>query len=194
MNVMQYEFTLPADYDMNIIRRRVATKGHGTDAFTGLGLKAYLIRERGVDGSPVNQYAPFYLWTSLHGMNSFLWGDGFRGVCASFGRPSVQHWIGLGFKRGAVRTSTPRAATRHIEIVSADSDPAAVIHRALGELQQRADSSEVHSAALAIDLLRWELVEFTLWEQSAPEMSGTRYKVLHMSTPHLAEILTGRHW
>ena len=74
MYAMQYEITLPSDYDMNIIRHRVATKGHLLDMFPGLGLKAYLIRECGVDGSLVNQYAPFYLWASIAGMNRFLWG------------------------------------------------------------------------------------------------------------------------
>ncbi|GGO10638.1 hypothetical protein GCM10010116_21330 [Microbispora rosea subsp. aerata] len=39
----------------------MATRGHALDDRAGLGLKAYLIRERGVAGSPVNQYAPFYL-------------------------------------------------------------------------------------------------------------------------------------
>ncbi|MCW2914583.1 MAG: hypothetical protein JWN52_2651 [Actinomycetia bacterium] len=37
MHAMQYEITLPADYDMKIIRHRVATKGHLLDAFPGLG-------------------------------------------------------------------------------------------------------------------------------------------------------------
>lgn len=79
MHAMQYEITLPADYDMGIIRTRVATKGHLLDAFPGLGLKAYLIRER-AGGSPVNQYAPFYLWRAPEGMNAFLWGAGFQGL------------------------------------------------------------------------------------------------------------------
>ncbi|WP_433257560.1 DUF4865 family protein [Streptosporangium sp. CA-135522] len=35
---MQYEITLPADYDMKIIRHRVATRGSAMDAFPGLGL------------------------------------------------------------------------------------------------------------------------------------------------------------
>ena len=74
MHAMQYEITLPADYDMTIIRRRVATRGSATDAFPGLGVKAYAIRERGVLGSPVNQYAPFYLWADPAGMNQFLFG------------------------------------------------------------------------------------------------------------------------
>ena len=32
MYAMQYEIPLPADYDMAIIRRRVASKGHLTDS------------------------------------------------------------------------------------------------------------------------------------------------------------------
>lgn len=58
MHALQYEITLPAGYDMGIIRDRVARRGHLLDDWGGLGLKAYLIRERGLRGSPVNQYAP----------------------------------------------------------------------------------------------------------------------------------------
>lgn len=49
MHAMQYEITLPSDYDMGIIRDRVATRGHLLDTFPGLGVKAYLMRERGED-------------------------------------------------------------------------------------------------------------------------------------------------
>lgn len=67
---------MPADYDMAIIRSRVATRGSRTDDFVGLGLKAYGIREKGINGSTVNQYAPFYLWATPAGMNDFLFGQG----------------------------------------------------------------------------------------------------------------------
>jgi Domain of unknown function (DUF4865) len=42
MNAMQYEISLPADYDMGIIRDRVATRGATFDDYPGLGLKAFL--------------------------------------------------------------------------------------------------------------------------------------------------------
>lgn len=61
MIAMQYAIALPADYDLGVIRQRVATRGAAMDAFPGLGLKAYGIRERGVRGARVNEYAPFYL-------------------------------------------------------------------------------------------------------------------------------------
>jgi hypothetical protein len=195
MNVMQYEVTLPADYDMEIIRHRVAAKGPLLDRFDGLGLKAYGIRERGTDGSTVNQYAPFYLWRSLRGMNRFLWGGGgFQGILESFGRPAVQHWTGLAYEKGPARAAVPRAASRRLEPLPVDADPAAVIEAALAELHRDAQTAAVHSTALAIDPRRWELARFTLWEDAAPEGAGTRYRVLHLCTPHLAEITPGRHW
>ena len=50
MIVKQYAVTLPADYDMQIIRRRVATKGPAFDDFPGLGVKVFMIREKGCFG------------------------------------------------------------------------------------------------------------------------------------------------
>lgn len=40
---MQYSFVLPADYDMNIIKQRIASKGHLLDDFPGLIFKTCLI-------------------------------------------------------------------------------------------------------------------------------------------------------
>lgn len=184
MHAMQYEIPLPADYDMGIIRHRVATRGSALDDFPGLGLKAYVIRERGVNGSPVNQYAPFYLWLSVEGMNRFLYGDGFRILSDDFGRPSVQHWTGLAFRSGPARETTPRAASRSTERLDPDADPAVVIEREIAALEERASAAGVHSAALAIDPRHWELLRFTLWEETA----GTRYEVLHLSRPGIDDL------
>lgn len=186
MYAMQYEIGLPADYDMKIIRERVATRGHLLDDFPGLGLKAYLIRE----GAPVNQYAPFYLWDSAAGMNRFLWGGGgFQGIVRDFGRPAVRHWTGVAFENGPARTSTPVGATRRTERLPDDEDPALAVEHALAELPAHAPG--VHSTALAVDPQAWELVHFTLWAGAA-EGPGTHYEVLHLSTPE--SLPTGRHW
>jgi hypothetical protein len=117
MQLMQYEITLPADYDMGIIHHRVATRGSGTDGFPGLGIKAYLVRERGRHGSPVNQYAPFYLWSELSGMNQFLFGPGFHGIGTDFGRPAVRTWHGIAISDGPEHASTPVAATRTVQSI-----------------------------------------------------------------------------
>jgi hypothetical protein len=193
MYAMQYEITLPADYDMKNIRTRVETRGRGLDAFEGLGLKAYLIRERGVGGSPVNQYAPFYLWNSVSGMNRFLWGGGgFGGIVADFGRPEVRHWTGVAFDHGPSRDALPVAATRRTRPLPAGADPADAVEAALSDLGARTPG--VHSTALAVDPRSWELVHVTLWDHPEPDAEGARYEILHLSAPELGALATGRHW
>ena len=114
MYAMQYALTLPADYDMGIIRDRVRRNGHALDDRAGLALKAYLIRQRGVDGSQVNQYAPFYLWNSAAAMTHFLiGGGGFQNIVRDFGRPPVSQWTGIATVRGRA-AGEPLAASRRV--------------------------------------------------------------------------------
>ncbi|MFF5207676.1 DUF4865 family protein [Streptosporangium sp. NPDC000396] len=186
---------LPADYDMKIIRHRVATRGTALDAFPGLGFKAFLIRERGVGGSPVNQYAPFYLWADTGGMNRFLWGGaGFGGIVEDFGRPEVRHWTGVALERGPAHAAVPRSATRRTEPIAAGADPAPAVERALAGLRERARAEGVHTIALAVDPRSWELVRFTLWEDGVPDTGETAYEVLHLSAPHLGDLEAAPRW
>lgn len=192
MLAMQYEITLPADYDMGIVRSRVATRGSRTDTFPGLGLKAYGIREKGVDGSTVNQYAPFYVWLTPAAMNDFLVGPGFAALCADFGRPSVRHWNGLAFALGPEREATPRAASR----ISTRLEPGGQLREAVAaagrDVRRHGETPGVWCSALAIDPTTWELVQFTLWAKDVGEGAGDRYEVLHTSTPHLAALPPAR--
>lgn len=191
MYAMQYEITLPADYDMGIIRTRVATRGHLLDDLPGLGLKAYVIRERGVGGSPVNQYAPVYLWRDTDAMSRFLvGGGGFQGIIGDFGRPAVHHWTGLATEAGPARGQAPAAASRRLTPIPPGADPddlAALVAeetRLLGGLARR---EGVHTAALAFDPRHWQLMRLTLWERAVPadDDATERYEVLHLSAPHL---------
>lgn len=194
MYAMQYQITLPADYDMNIIRQRVANNGHRLDQFPGLGLKTFLIREQGVNGSPVNEYAPFYLWASLTGMTNFLWeGGGFSGILSSFGRPAVQNWTGVIARRGSAYDRKPTHATRYVEALPAHSNPQTLVEELRAESQSRAMRPNVNLIAYGIDVRHWELVRFTLWSE-APTDNSDRYDILHVCRPHLDEILDdGRH-
>ncbi|MEU8171436.1 DUF4865 family protein [Microbispora hainanensis] len=194
---MQYESTLPADYDMKIIRERVATRGHALDDRAGLGLKAYLVRERGVAGSPVNQYAPFYLWNDPGRMGEFLvGGGGFQGIVADFGRPVVRHWTGLAAEAGQARGTRPRAASRRLTELPAAADLTEQVTAALAELRELGRGEGLHTAALAVDPHHWRLLTFALWEREVPGAyaDAERYEVLHLSVPGLASLPSGRAW
>ncbi|MEU7135987.1 DUF4865 family protein [Streptomyces sp. NPDC046261] len=204
MYAKQYEITLPADYDMKIIRKRVADGGHVLDDRAGLGLKAYVIRERGIDGSPVNQYAPFYLWNDTGAMARFLVGGaGFQNIIRDFGRPVARHWTGIACHAGPARTAFPRAASRRLTPLPADADPdgtglglSALIEQETGDLRELARRDDVHTAALAVDPHHWQLMRFVLWKDAAaPDETATEhYEVLHLSAPGLADLPEGRSW
>lgn len=201
MYAMQYEITLPADYDMQIIRDRVAKAGPLLDDRVGLGLKAYVIRERGVNGSPVNQYAPFYLWHDVGAMGNFLVGGGFENIIRSFGRVPVQHWTGLACEAGPARGATPRAAARRLTPIPVDPDLdglglATRIEDEIEGLRTLAARDGVHTAALALDPRDWTLLQFVLWADDVPtdDDATERYEVLHLSAPDLSSLPQGRHW
>jgi Domain of unknown function (DUF4865) len=184
MLAMQYQITLPADYDMGIIRARVARAGSGLDGYQGLGLKAYLIRESGVDASPVNQYAPFYLWADSAGAASFLWaGDGFHRIVSDFGRPVVQTWVGGGSLPGAATAAEPLFAERVVAPIEADADPAFAGERLQARIATIAADPVVHSVAYGIDPRTWQSVVFTLFVTHPEAWTGELYQVLHLSAP-----------
>lgn len=190
MIAAQYEIPLPADYDMAIIRRRVAERGAALDARAGLGLKAYLIREVS-EGSPVNAYAPFYLWRDPAALAAFHWGgQGFSGIVRDFGRPRVRTWIGGGFTRGDAAALAPAFAVRRLAPLAPDIDPVDAVGalRDGGADDATRDEDGVHSRAWGIDPTAWQSVAFTLLagQPRAEQPEGTTvYRVLHLSAPEI---------
>ncbi|MFD7922003.1 DUF4865 family protein [Streptomyces sp. NPDC059740] len=193
---MQYSVALPADYDMDVIRARVRTRGHLLDGLLGLLWKAYGIRERDRDSSPVNAYAPFYLWSDPGAMGDFLAGPGFGQVVRDFGRPQVRHWTGLGFLPGPGADGEPVAARRRVMRLAADRDPGAAIGEARAGAERLAGAAGVFGTALGLDPYTWELVHYTLWTVGAQEATADPapagapdqwYRVLHFSRPGLAQ-------
>jgi hypothetical protein len=173
MDAMQYELTLPTDYDMGIIRERVRRGGHALDGRPGLGVKAYLIRTAGVDGSPVNEYAPFYLWNTAAAMAGFLiGGGGFQNIVRDFGRPPVRHWTVVETLTGPGRASAVQSATRLTAPLPWGADLPALSAR-----------PGLHTAAVALDPHRWEVVRLCLWTTATPDdpEATQRYEVLHLS-------------
>lgn len=188
MIAAQYEIVLPTDYDMGVIRRRVRERGSALDDRAGLGLKAYLVRDV-ADGSPVNAYAPFYLWRDAAALAHFHWGGGgFSGIVRDFGRPAVRTWIGGGFTRGDAYGRTPTHAVRRVHALAPDADP---VVAAEARAQQPRGGAGVHSTAWAVDPEHWETVELTLLT-ARPEPSddpdAVTYEVLHLSAPEVDQL------
>ncbi|MDI3389037.1 DUF4865 family protein [Streptomyces sp. B-S-A8] len=189
MHAMQYEITLPAGYDMGVIHERVKARGHLLDELPGLGFKAYLVRERGRDGSPVNQYAPFYLWSDSAAMAAFLAGPGFRGLCADFGRPTVRHGNGHLYVEGRAAGEGARSAVRLRERLPADADVAEAVGAASDSARQTAARNGAVCAAVVLDPHHWELTQFSLWSGQPPAgLGGEVYRVLHLSAPERAAL------
>ncbi|MBV4365846.1 DUF4865 family protein [Erwinia phyllosphaerae] len=91
MLAMQYKFTLPADYDMAIIKKRIELGGAKMDNFPGLLFKAYLYSSK-KEGFTENSYAPFYLWRDPTSMQHFLQSPGFTTLTHDFGWPKIDCW------------------------------------------------------------------------------------------------------
>lgn len=165
MLAMQYSFTLPADYDMGIIRQRIAAKGRLMDGFQHLAFKAFVFacRSGGKAESRENLYAPFYLWHQTAGLNRFLCGPGFAGLVDAFGRPKVTIWPAWHAELSPF-LGTATVATR--EIVP-------ILPREELEKRQQIETAQataaVHqqgalAAVAAFEPASWTLVRFRLWD------------------------------
>ncbi|XES84314.1 DUF4865 family protein [Franconibacter pulveris] len=95
MIVMQYRFTLPADYDMAKIAQRIADNGAKLDGFPGLIFKTYLWsrRDDAALASRENRYAPLYCWRDADSMARFLKSPGFAALTRQFGWPHIDSWL-----------------------------------------------------------------------------------------------------
>jgi hypothetical protein len=185
----QYTIALPADYDMGIIRHRVATKGAAYDNFPGLYLKAFLIRERHKARANGNEYAPFYLWPATEALWDFVAGEGFKGIVDSFGWTAIQTWLTLDVSiRQDLRPTEVRTATREVSSLAPGTDLASFRER---EAASNKDALRRHASmalqASAVEIGSWRHVRFSLWD-GIPEDSPSgaaldTYEVLRLSAP-----------
>jgi heme-degrading monooxygenase HmoA len=182
MIAMQYGFVLPADYDMAVVRERIATKGPLLDDLPGLVFKAYLHAE-----TPEKTYAPFYLWRDEEAMHGFLNSPAFADVARAFGWPSVKTWTPWHTTVSADIRSA-RVATR--------SSVAIAPYAALGELREQEDAYARQASAqgalavvIGFEPVTWTITRLALWRDAAasealPDSAAAdRYHVGHMSAP-----------
>ncbi|WP_109123552.1 DUF4865 family protein [Dyella sp. C11] len=181
MIAMQYSFTLPADYDMDIVRQRIADKGHMLDHFDGLLIKTYLHAQQG-PSSTENLYAPFYVWRDSAAMQRFLGSEGFANLTRAFGWPSIRVWpVWDVYLSPEARHA--RFASRDIQLI-----PPYTALDALREAQRAQLQRDVERGALAavtaFEPTTWTRVSFRLWDETRPASSaGQWYDVGHVSQP-----------
>lgn len=85
MNLLQYSYTFGDDFDMNVIRERIAQKRQLLDNYPGLHWKAWLVTEPTRDRKQPKSYAPLYLFSETDSVLSFLAGSLYQGVTNAFG-------------------------------------------------------------------------------------------------------------
>jgi hypothetical protein len=185
MLAMQYTFTLPDDYDMNLIRERVAQKSDHFDRLEGLYEKAFLISEKGVADACENTYAPFYLWNHSYAMNDFLVSDSFKAVTEAFGRPSVKSWLPLYFSSGKAKFRHPVFATQEILDISADANLNELRRLEYKLHRQWAEHPQNQSSFIGLNADTWQIVRFALWTKPQENLSNDvrTFEVVHLSAP-----------
>jgi hypothetical protein len=182
MIAMQYGFTLPADYDMTIIDRRIRDKGPLLDGFPRLRFKAYLAARKQDDGfaSAENLYAPFYLWDEPEGIDSFLSSPGFAALTRDFGWPSVQTWLVWHAELGD-DLKAARYASREIVPIAPYSNLADTRDAAIAEARSRTGAL---ATIVGVDPTAWKQIRFSLWAE-LPEIAqeAQLYTVGHVALP-----------
>jgi len=159
MIVMQYRFTLPADYDMAIIENRIAENGAKLDGFPGLLFKAYLVSRREDPHTGENRYAPLYVWKDPGAMAQFLQSPGFRKLTQDFGWPQMETWLALRLPAvDEVKDATWLSMT-HLPI-AAHSDLLALA---------------LHAPLCAWDVSRWQLLQVDFGD--APQAGKENYRI-----------------
>ena len=185
MIAMQYGFVLPADFDMAIIRRRIADKGHLLDGYPGLGFKAYLFAVRDDPELPSreNLYAPFYLWQEGAGMNTFLASDGFAALALASGRPAVRTRAVWHAETTTADLSLAACATRELAPIPPEM-PVAACRAAEAEAVRADLAAGALAAVSAFEPGDWTRVRLRLW----PDLRADRvhdgrqaYRVGHLS-------------
>lgn len=184
MMAMQYSFVLPADYDMEIIRQRIASKGHMLDEFPGLIFKAYLSADRNGGATAENLYAPFYLWREPEAMHAFVNGPGFAGVAQAFGWPSIKTWT-VWHSWLADDAAQARHARRIVKPIAPYTALAALRDQEEAEALALRERGAL-AAVVGFEPGSWSLVQFSLWRdaiEAPPQALEQRYEVGHMSVP-----------
>ncbi|EMB63557.1 DUF4865 family protein [Streptococcus mutans] len=174
MQAMRYEIALPSDYDMSIIRSRVAKTGHLMDDFPDLLFKAFLISEQ-AQGQLTNNYCPLYIWKRSEGMTKFIFEGPFENILKSFGWQSIQ----IGITSTVLLTDDFSQSCWVTEEVL-DISPSA-------SLKDTKVAAELEDKELGKVVVynpdKWKKVTYTFWKEKPINTNLNVFEILHLSLP-----------
>ena len=184
MIIAHYAHRLPADYDVEIIRKRARERGPLWDALPELYFKGFLLRERGRHGAIAHEYSSLYLWRKDEGFRDFLIDGRTRSVTDSFGRPAIETRVALDARKGAGRWA--RFAYKQQHDVPLDADLSEVFAAEIAGNREAAERAGTVAAAVGIDTQNWRITRILLSEREPEGAAGEEaYQVLHLATPLL---------
>lgn len=182
MIALHYRVTLPRDYDMSVIHRRIEAGGPAMDGHEGLVFKAFLTREAGVDEAPANEYAPLYVWANTSRMTQFLTDpDGFGRIQRDFGAVPVSVWpvVSLHLNRAAMETA------EHATVIETAADAGAALSERAAEMKSSANAEIKHKgvamALRAVDLEGGREIAASAGAGRNRRGYGIGYRVGHVS-------------
>lgn len=173
MIAMQYKISLPDDYDMEIIRKRVRDNGNKTDGFQDLLFKAYLISEKGTFANNRNEYAPLYLWKNSQGMNKFLFDGFYNNILNSFGWQQIN--IGI-----VSICDLKKDFAKSNYVLEIERDIPETQH--MKSLEFSLDFKSCTGKVIIYNPDKWKCVEFYFFEKAPNTVFNAKvYRLLHLS-------------
>ncbi|ALM82929.1 DUF4865 family protein [Bordetella sp. N] len=192
MLIAHYTHRLPADYDLDIIRRRAKERGKLWDATPRLYFKGFLFREAGQLGAISHSYSSLYLWQDDQGLRDFLLENRYKTVTDSFGRANIDTRIVLDARRGAAKEAN-YLQKEEVDI-PLDQDLAEAYALELERNRAVAAQRGVVAATVGVDTTAWRFTRVVLREANeGAAKDAVSYEVLHLARPLLDQLpLAGR--
>jgi hypothetical protein len=182
MIIAHYAHRLPADYDVEIIRRRAHERGPLWDAVPDLHFKGFLLRERGRFGAIASEYSSLYLWRKDEAFRDFLVTGRYKSVTDSFGRAAIETRVALDARRGPGREA--RFAYKQQEDIPLAADLTSVVAAEIARNREVAEQAGTVAAAVGVDAQNWRITRILLSEREPRGAAGEEaYQILHLAKP-----------
>jgi Domain of unknown function (DUF4865) len=183
MMIIHYGHRLPANYDIALIRKRAAARGHLFDAVPELHFKGFLLRERGRYGAISSEYSSLYLWRTDEGFRNFLVEGRYKSVTDSFGRAAIETNFALDARKGNGREA--RFACKEVHDIPLDTDLTSAFAAEIARNREIAAEPGTVAAAVGVDPQNWRFTRVLLTENEASRREGVAYQVLYLAKPLL---------